>query len=616
MEATQVIIVGCGPTGAILAASLGRLGIASVCLERNLGVNNDPRGIALDDDGIRALQSIGIYDKVFTDIGRCNGAFTFVDGVHHDLHRPPFLRLESTSAGATGHPLLIFHKQPNMEKHIREAFRATDNCQLREQCTLTNISEDEEWVYATYEDSSGDEHTVKAKFLVAADGKTGFTRKRYLEPKGILMEHTSQTTYEETWVAVNWHILPPTPDSHPGFPLWPLGYTAEQVYDAFFPQEFRFLCNPHRPTICSRFGPPADRLWRWEFLVRSGEDGSEMAKQEKLQDIVLPYLMHPGSRYGLDEDVTFPLDCIETLRSSPFKFLARSCNKWALDRVVLCGDAAHVFPPFGGQGIASGFRDACSLAWRLKMACQSDCSAYGHLFEGWYKERKQQLEVSLAATVYNGSIVTEANPLKILLRDTYMWAVQLVPSWKRQLQAGLEKPVCRYEYQPGMHFLPAMGGGVLLPQVYTRDWRGELRFSDDEIFAVGKQGLFQLLVILDSSIQLAEAYEELRYLARHPNDYLATSEATILVEDVDAELLANPPENVRLIRAASADEFAKSALCEGRPEPSRYDPFRISKETKGKRYLIVRPDRFVFAACSSLPELLDAIAQIEHVMNG
>lgn len=134
------------------------------------------------------------------------------------------------------------------------------------------------------------------------------------------------------------------------------------VYDLFFPTEFRFLCNPERPAVCGRFGRPEDRLWRFEFVVASGEDDMEMATREKVREVVYPYLTHPGRRYEfvsgktanflrqltvarLKEDIEFPEDCIEVLRSRPFRFSARSCNKWALGRVILCGDAAHVFPP-------------------------------------------------------------------------------------------------------------------------------------------------------------------------------------------------------------------------------------------------------------------------------
>lgn len=78
-----------------------------------------------------------------------------------------------------------------------------------------------------------------------------------------------------------------------------MGYTPEQVYNLFFPEEFRFLCNPERPAVCGRFGLPEDRLWRFEFVVCSGEDGYEMAKRDMIREVVFPYITHQGHRYGL-----------------------------------------------------------------------------------------------------------------------------------------------------------------------------------------------------------------------------------------------------------------------------------------------------------------------------
>ena len=68
-EQTEVVICGGGPTGAMLSALLGLFRVPNIVLEREEGITTDPRGIALDEDGIRTLQAIGVYDKVFTEIG-------------------------------------------------------------------------------------------------------------------------------------------------------------------------------------------------------------------------------------------------------------------------------------------------------------------------------------------------------------------------------------------------------------------------------------------------------------------------------------------------------------------------------------------------------------------
>ena len=70
-ETTDVLICGCGPTGAMLSAYLGQMGIRNIVLEKEATITTDPRGIALDDDGIRLLQGLGLYQHVFTEIGSC-----------------------------------------------------------------------------------------------------------------------------------------------------------------------------------------------------------------------------------------------------------------------------------------------------------------------------------------------------------------------------------------------------------------------------------------------------------------------------------------------------------------------------------------------------------------
>ena len=97
---------------------------------------------------------------------------------------------------------------------------------------------------------------------------------------------------------MNYGISLPTPDTHPNFPLWKVGYSPDQVYEAFFPRNFRFIGNPDRPAVCGTFGRRQDRLWRFEFVVQNGEDGNEMATFENASSVIFPYLTHEGTKYG------------------------------------------------------------------------------------------------------------------------------------------------------------------------------------------------------------------------------------------------------------------------------------------------------------------------------
>ena len=188
VEDTKIIIIGCGPTGALLSALLGRLSVPNVVLEKEHEIVSDPRGIALDEDGIRILQDLGLYDKIYSEIGQCIGYLYFTSG-KYGLNTKPFLQVNfNTTEGGTGHVGAICHRQPIMEKMIRSVAQACPSSSLRPGSTVVGIEEDETNVRVTYTAEDGKERRIRGAFLVGADGKIGFTRKKYLEPRGIFME--------------------------------------------------------------------------------------------------------------------------------------------------------------------------------------------------------------------------------------------------------------------------------------------------------------------------------------------------------------------------------------------------------------------------------------------
>lgn len=125
----------------------------------------------------------------------------FVPGTASNLMTPPFLGIDLTSSdGGTGHVHVIFHKQPELERSIRDAILLSPCSELRSNALLASIVEDESSVTVEYTDQSRTINRIRAPFLVGADGKTGYVRKRYLEPKGVLMErcegYVPRTSYQ------------------------------------------------------------------------------------------------------------------------------------------------------------------------------------------------------------------------------------------------------------------------------------------------------------------------------------------------------------------------------------------------------------------------------------
>jgi 2-polyprenyl-6-methoxyphenol hydroxylase-like FAD-dependent oxidoreductase len=111
---------------------------------------------------------------------------------HDSKHRSQVNRRQIT--GGTGHVGFMSHKQPELEKHLRDAMDKK-YAELRGGTTMTKVSEDDKNVHVTYQTADAKMHRIRAKFLVGADGKTGFVRKNYLEAKGVLMEKSSKSVF-------------------------------------------------------------------------------------------------------------------------------------------------------------------------------------------------------------------------------------------------------------------------------------------------------------------------------------------------------------------------------------------------------------------------------------
>lgn len=194
----------------------------------------------------------------------------------------------------------------------------------------------------------------------------------------------------------------------------------------------------------------------------------------------------------------------------------------------------------------------------------------------------------------------------------------MVPSWRDDLRRGQRKDgMVRYEHTSDkLPFLPKYNGGVCLPQVYCKavgNPHGDVFFTDDVIFGPQKRGLFQLMVYLKDINELPTAQKEIMDIDDHSNGEIRATDATFLIEDPSSQL-SDAAHNV--FRLATGGEFEESPLCERRPAPRFYDPGCLAKELRGGKFVILRPDRFVFAACSSKEELWDATRSATMYLSG
>ena len=336
IEETSICIIGGGPVGTLLSAVLSRnYGIPNIVLERDTSIPTDPRAFSLQETGVRYLQAVGLYDKIYTDIGDTRTNLLFISGRHHDINAPPFFELSFGDTGYSGHQRNLMFDQPTMERRLRQVVKESSLGRFRDGSEVVGIEERGDSIEVMYKNGAGALNRLRARFVVGTDGKGGFTRKKYLEPRGIPMEYTYP--YKTIYVGGNLNVTTPTPKSHPDFPLWARGYSAAEVMELFVPEAFRFMCNPDRQCIMSHFGAKKHGVvqWRYEFRTYPGEDPDFLARPEQVQKMLQPYMVHQGSRYGLKEDVAFPQDCLEARRTWHYKFEARSCTRFHLGRVVV-----------------------------------------------------------------------------------------------------------------------------------------------------------------------------------------------------------------------------------------------------------------------------------------
>jgi hypothetical protein len=270
------------------------------------------------------------------------------------------------------------------------------------------------------------------------------------------------------------------------------------------------------------------------------------------------------------------------------------------------------------------------LAWRLATLCSSKTPLnHEAILAAWYKERKQQLDKSLAVMVRNQDMVNTKSSLQGFLRDWTIWSMQLIPSWKHWLERGprAEGPIW-YTHEAGMPFLSGMKGGVCFAQTYCvppsnasadADARPTVQVTDDAIFAPGKSSLFQLVVLLPDVNTLSQTLDLLDELSQNRDTaaLVSYSEATFFIPrtSIHTSTTQQVPSSVtsRVYRTVTTEEFAESKLYRGRPLPRGYNEDLMWESMAGKRFVIMRPDRFVYAACDTVADLDVMVKELERM---
>jgi 3-(3-hydroxy-phenyl)propionate hydroxylase len=312
-------------------------------------------------------------------------------------------------------PSYMFH-QPSLEIALRRLAADSPLVDLRLERTLRFFVRDGDRVIATLDGPQGPE-TLRSAWLIGCDGAKSPVR----EALGVGMDDLD---FDEPWLVIDALVSDP----------------------ARLPNANLQICDPARPTTCLVM---SQGRHRWEFMLLPGE-----RPQDVLDDAVIRDLLGPW-----DCD-----DCVEIERKAVYRFHGRVAERWRDGRVLLAGDAAHQTPPFAGQGMCSGLRDADNLAWKLAAVLKD--GADPALLDSYQTEREPQVRSVIALAIAMGRVVCNTDPGMAALRDAGMLAQRAAGAGPPSPAPPRLGPGCVIEGRPG--------AGEFFPQ----PWRDAARLDD------------------------------------------------------------------------------------------------------------------------------------------
>jgi len=384
----DVAVIGLGPVGMSLALLLAQQGVSVLAIDRSGEVFDKPRAIGLDHESLRLLQGLGLAEAIAPMIGAYRvSEYRAPDGAV--LRR----LLPQPEPNLLAWPANVMFIQPELDGLLRREVAARRGIDLREGRVVTGLTQDAGGVRLAMEGGG----TLAARYAVCCDGAGSALRRQ-------LGAGHEDLDFDEPWVVVDTLLEDPSV---------PLPETNVQY------------CNPARPTTFIH-GPR--NLRRWEFMILPGEVPAEMATEEAVWRLLAPW-MRPGQA--------------RLWRIAAYRFHALVARPWRFGRVFLAGDAAHQTPPFMGQGLNQGLRDAGNLAWKLAAVARGD--AGDALLDSYEAERRPNVREVIAVTRDLGRIVCERDPAKAAARDAALRA---------EVAAG-RGDVVRQD------LLPALRGGCL-----------------------------------------------------------------------------------------------------------------------------------------------------------
>jgi flavoprotein hydroxylase len=360
----DVAIVGCGPVGNTLAILLAQHDHHVVVLERWPDPYPLPRAVHFDHEVARIFQSAGL-GPALRDISEPAEVYEWRNATGTTL-----LRFGQRGDGPSGWPYASMFNQPALESLLAQRAAQLPTIDIRRGVEINGLTQTANSVTVSAVDGTA----VTARFVVGCDGANSTIRR--LADLGV---HDLGFFFD--WLIVDVVLDEP------------------RVFDPLNLQ----VCDPARPTTAVSGGPGRRR---WEFMRLPTETLDELDAEQRAWELLAPWDVHPGNA--------------RLERHAVYTFNARYAERWRDARVMLAGDAAHQMPPFAGQGMCAGIRDAANLTWKLDLILTG--RAPDSLLDTYQLERLPSTRRAIDFSMQLGNVICVADPIDAAARDEAMAA--------------------------------------------------------------------------------------------------------------------------------------------------------------------------------------------------
>ncbi|GJF30570.1 3-(3-hydroxyphenyl)propionate hydroxylase [Kitasatospora sp. NE20-6] len=518
---SDVLVVGAGPVGLACALYLARDGWTVTVLERWPAPYPQPRAVHFDDEVARLLADAGLGEDI--------GAFSEPADTYEWVNsgRETLLRFDWSGRGASGWPTASMMHQPDLERALALRADRHENITVLRGHVAVGLTEDPGAVRVTTRDAEGTLHHFTAPWVVGSDGANSFVRTRM------------PTRMHDLGFFYDWLIV----DVRPHEPR-----TWEPVNLQ--------ICDPARPVTAVSGGPGRRR---WEFMRMPGETVEELDTEATAWKLLAPW------------DLT-PANC--TLeRHAVYTFQARWADVWRAGRLLLAGDAAHLMPPFAGQGMCSGIRDAANLSWKLGLVLRGEAGP--GLLDSYGTERSAHVQHAIGMSVELGKVICVTDPGAAAERDAFMIGKGADPG---RILPPLPPAVLTDGVVSRVPGGPAGRAAGRLSRQARVTWRGRTGLLDE---VVGRG--FVVASTADPRTVLTP--QQLAFLERigacllHLAPLGGTADPEVAAWDVDGFYVPH----------LDAEQLAA---------------------------VVVRPDHYIFGAVGSLPDLPALVDDLQHRIAG